>query len=139
MPFKKLINAIELLAFARANSEYQQDQMLRRFTQSAALCGAQYACKHRVPAWECDKDSKLTARVQDIWEKLRGVRPPVAIFHAGVEPGLFVKKMQQSGKKLEAINIGVHNINVHSPKERVEIASLARTYELLATILRELD
>ena len=88
--------------------------------------------------WEYDPDSDLTKQVQDVWERRRGERPATAIIHAGVETGLIIGKMRKQGKTLQAVNLGVRNYDVHTPRERMEIASLGRTYELLVEILREI-
>lgn len=130
---------ITMYAHSRANTEYQHDQILRRFQEVAGYCKVKYVCNHRVPAWEYDREAILPGKVQNIWEKLRGTKPPIAIFHAGVEPGIFIKKMHERGKYLEAVNIGVHNIDVHTPRERMEIATLGQAFELVQAILENLD
>jgi len=130
---------IKLLAHSRANTEYQHDQILRRFKEIATFCDIKYVYNHRVPAWEYDRQAVLPGKVQDIWEKVRGVRPPIAIFHAGVEPGIFIQKMQERGRHLEAVNIGIHNIDVHSPRERMEIKTLGQAFELVQAILENLN
>ena len=129
---------IELISMTRCNSEYEHEQILRRMEQLAELCGVEYRCDGRTPVWEYDPDSDLTKQVQDVWERLRGERPETAIIHAGVETGLIIGKMRERGKMLQAVNLGVRNYDVHTPRERMEIASLGRTYELLVEILREI-
>jgi di/tripeptidase len=49
-----------------------------------------------------------------------------------------IGKMREQGKALQAVNLGVRNYDVHTPRERMEIASLGRTYELLVEILPEI-
>ncbi len=130
---------ITMYAHSRANTEYQHDQILRRFKEVAGYCNVKHVCNHRVPAWEYDREAVLPGKVQNIWEKLRGTKPHIAIFHAGVEPGIFIKKMHERGKHLEAVNIGIHNIDVHTPRERMEIATLGQAFELVQAILENLD
>jgi len=132
-------DTIVVTPYSRSNSEYQMDQLVRRIAAAASRCGAECTFDNRVAAWQFDPNSSLNSKVQDIWEKTRDYRPPLVIFHAGVEPGLFIKKMKERGRKLEAVNIGVHNFDVHSPKERMEIATLGEAYTLLEAILRDLD
>ena len=128
-----------LRPFFRSNSEYQMEQLIRRVRTAAEVCGASCEFRNRCPAWEFDPHSSLNEKVQNIWERVRGSRPPLAIVHGGVEPGLFIKKMAKRGRKLEAVNIGPRNYDVHSTRERMEIATLGQAYELLCAILRELD
>ena len=133
------VDCFVLCPFFRSNTEYQLDQLARRIE---TLCWS-FSCEcrffNRSPAWQFDPHSSLNAKVQDIWEKTRGYRPPLAIVHGGVEPGLFIEKMARRGRKLEAVNIGVHNYDVHSTRERMEIATLGQAFELLAALLRDLD
>lgn len=64
----------------------------------------------------------------DIWEEVRGSRPELNIIHATVEGGIFIEKMAALGKPLDVINLGVKNPNVHTTKERMNIACpLCRT------------
>ena len=128
-----------LRPYFRANSEYQLKQLERRIETLCRHFADEYKFSNRSSAWQFDPHSKLSAKVQDIWEKTRGFRPPLAIVHGGVEPGLFIEKMKKRGRKLEAANIGPHNYDVHSTRERMEIKTLGEAFELLTAILRELD
>ncbi len=128
-----------LRPFFRSNSEYQMDQLSRRIRVAAERCGASCAFKNRSPAWEFDPRSPLNSKVQDIWERTRGFRPPLVIVHGGVEPGIFIEKMARRGRRLEAVNIGPNTRDAHSTRERMEIATLGQTYELLSALLRDLD
>lgn len=136
---RETVDKVILTPYSRSNSEYQMDQVTRRIAEISALCGAKCIFENRVAAWQFDPNSSLNEKIQNIWEKTRGYRPPLVVFHAGVEPGLFISKMKERGRKLEAVNIGVRNCDVHSPKERMEIATLGEAYTLLEAILRELD
>ncbi|WP_084544155.1 beta-Ala-His dipeptidase [Paenisporosarcina indica] len=130
---------VEMQSMTRSNSEYEHDQILRRMEQLAELCGVEYRCEGRIPVWEYDPNSSLARQVQDIWERLRGTRPETNIIHAGVETGLIIGKMREQGRMLQAINVGVRNYDVHTPRERMEITSLGRTYELIIGILKEIQ
>ncbi|MCI8510572.1 MAG: aminoacyl-histidine dipeptidase [Lachnospiraceae bacterium] len=129
---------IELISMVRSNSEYEHDQIIRRMSRAAALTGTEYHNEGRTPAWEYDKESGFPAQIQDIWEKERGSRPPLNIIHAEVETGLFVGKVKAQKRKLEAVNLGIRNYDVHTPRERLEIASLGRAYTLLLKVLEEI-
>lgn len=127
---------IEMLSMTRSNSEYEHDRLVQRMEQLAELCGVEYRCDERTPVWEYEPNSKLAIQVQDIWERLRGIRPEMDITHAGVETGLIMGKMRERGRTLQAINLGVRNYDVHTPREKMVISSLGRTYELLLEILK---
>ena len=54
--------------------------------------------------------------------------------HAGLECGLFCQKLPG----LDAIAIGPNMLDVHTPEERLEIASVTRTYALVCRLLEAL-
>ena len=130
---------LTLLIFSRANTEYQAEQLVRRISAAAGRCGAKCEWNYRLPAWQFDPKSEFVSKVRGVWEKTRGYRPELAVTHGGIELGIFVDKMKSRGRKLEAVGIGPHSADVHSPDERMEIATLGQTYELVAALLRYLD
>ncbi|MCI8455197.1 MAG: aminoacyl-histidine dipeptidase [Lachnospiraceae bacterium] len=132
-------DGIELISMVRSNSEYEHDQIIRRMSRVAALTGAGYHNEGRTPAWEYDKKAGFPGQIQDIWERERGSRPPLNIIHAEVETGLFVGKVKAQGRTLEAVNLGIRNYDVHTPRERLEIASLGRAYALLLKVLEQIQ
>ena len=130
---------IRISEMVRGNSNYQHAQAIRRIRRAAACCGAQYEQESYTPAWEVNQNSRLAQQVADIWEEVRGSRPELNIIHATVEGGIFIEKMAALGKPLDVINLGVKNPNVHTTKERMNIASFVRTYALLRSVLENIQ
>jgi len=58
----------------------------------------------------------------------------VTAIHAGVECGLLSEKIDG----LDMISLGPDMYDVHTPEEHISISSIARTYDLLLEVLREL-
>lgn len=67
------------------------------------------------------------------YEKLFGVKPKVRAIHAGLECGLFLEKYPH----LEMVSFGPTLRGVHSPDERLEIATVPKFWDLLADILKK--
>lgn len=132
-------DGIEMVSMVRSNSEYEHDQILRRMKRAARAADAEFESEGRTPVWEYDPDAGFTEKVRDIWQQVRGERPPVNIIHAEVETGLILEKLAAQGKRLEAVNLGVKNYEVHTPRERMEIASIGRTYEFLRALLERIE
>ena len=86
------------------------------------------------PGWEPDPESGLLAVAVAAYEKLFGKKPHARAIHAGLECGLFLKKYPE----LEMISIGPTLRGVHSPDERLEIASVAKFWQLLIDILQSI-
>ena len=85
-------------------------------------------------AWEYNSDSPLRDKFVSVFEKINGEKPVVNVIHAGLECGILADKL--SG--LDAISIGPNIIDIHTPRERLDIASTERTISLLTQVLEEL-
>ena len=79
--------------------------------------------------------SKLLEITVASYEKLFGVKPKVRAIHAGLECGLFLEKYPH----LEMVSFGPTLRGVHSPDERLEIATVPKFWDLLADILKKVE
>lgn len=86
------------------------------------------------PPWEFKSDSKLQRIYKESYQAQNGKEPKVQAIHAGLECGVFSSKIAE----LDCISIGPSLFDVHTPKERLSIPSLQKTYELLLSLLKRL-
>lgn len=84
------------------------------------------------PAWEYREDSPLRDLMIEVFRDRYGREPLVAGIHAGLECGIFSKKIADA----DIISFGPDIENIHTPAERLNIASAERTWEYLKEILR---
>ena len=84
------------------------------------------------PGWEYLRDSKLRELVADVYEKQTGKKAVIEAIHAGLECGVFAGKLPG----LDCVSIGPDMEAIHTPKERLNIASTRRTWELVCEVLR---
>ncbi len=88
----------------------------------------------RYPGWDYAPVSSL----RDVWsavsERLYGVTPAVEVIHAGLECGILSDKMPG----MDIISIGPDMQDIHTPRERLSIPSVERTYRLVCEVLRAL-
>ncbi len=96
------------------------------------LAGAEVKHGEGYPGWEPNPESELLAETVSCYEKLFGERPKVRAIHAGLECGLFLEKYPG----LDMVSFGPTLRGVHSPDERLEIASVEKFWLLLRTILQ---
>jgi dipeptidase D len=96
-----------------------------------ALAGAQVGIEGGYPGWAPNPDSPLLALAQDVHERLFGKRAAVKVIHAGLECGILSAKYP----KLDILSFGPDIRGAHAPGERVDIESVAQTWELLKAIL----
>ena len=87
-----------------------------------------------IPGWNPDPSSRLLQIAEAAYEHLFGTQPKVRAIHAGLECGLFLEKYP----KLEMISVGPTLRGVHSPDERLEIATVDKFWKFLIEILRTL-
>ena len=78
--------------------------------------------------------SPLRSTMVRAFRKVYGREPEVETIHAGLECGLLAEKMPG----LDAVSIGPELQEVHSPRERLSIASTARTWKYLTEVLARL-
>ena len=86
------------------------------------------------PGWTPNPASPLLALCQQVYSTRYGVPAGLQVIHAGLECGL----LAASHPHLDMISFGPDISGAHAPGERVEIASVARCWELLQDILQAL-
>ena len=85
------------------------------------------------PGWAYRIDSSLRDTVVKVYTKINGKEPEVGAIHAGLECGLFTKKIDD----LDCVSIGPNLIDIHSVNERMEIASVERIWKLILGVLAD--
>jgi dipeptidase D len=86
------------------------------------------------PGWIPNPDSPILAVAKNVYEKIFEKKPLVKAIHAGLECGLFLEKYPE----LDMISFGPTLRGVHSPDERLDIASTQKFWMLLINILKEI-
>ena len=96
--------------------------------------GASYSTRGEYPAWEYKKDSHLRDVMKRVYEDMYGNSPAIVIIHAGLECGIFSEKIEG----FDCVSIGPNNYDIHTTEERLSISSLARVWDFLLNVLREI-
>ncbi len=86
------------------------------------------------PGWAYRPDSPLRDKMVEVFERLYGRAPVVMSLHAGVECGLFVSRLPG----LDCVSFGPDMVGIHTPQERLNAESAARTWDYLLSVLKEL-
>jgi dipeptidase D len=86
------------------------------------------------PGWTPNPDSSLLALCQRVYTSQFGQPASLQVIHAGLECGL----LAASHPHLDMISFGPDIRGAHAPGERVEIASVARCWQLLKAVLQAL-
>lgn len=96
--------------------------------------GGEYTTRGIYPAWEYRKESPLRDTMVQVYKELFDKNLEVVAIHAGLECGLFYKKLEG----LDCVSIGPNMFDIHTPEERLEIASVERVYRFLLKTLEVL-
>ena len=72
--------------------------------------------------------------MKSVYEDMYGKSPEVVIIHAGLECGILSEKIEG----LDCVSIGPDNFDIHTTEERLSLPSLARVWEFLKRVLKEI-
>lgn len=96
--------------------------------------GGDYTVQGAYPAWEYRKDSPLRDQMFEVYEEMYGEKPNVVAIHAGLECGLFYKKIEG----LDCVSLGPNMKDIHTSEEVLDIASTERVWKYLVKVLESL-
>ena len=96
--------------------------------------GGEYERQGVYPAWEYRKDSPLRDKMVEVYEEMYGQKPNVVAIHAGLECGLFYKKMEG----LDCVSLGPDMKDIHTSEEVLSISSTERVWKYLVKVLEAL-
>ena len=83
--------------------------------------------------WTFQKESPLRETFIASYEKLFGKTPTVEAIHAGVECGILQDKLGGA----DCISLGPQMYGIHTPDEKLSIASVERTYRLVREVIEK--
>ena len=79
-------------------------------------------------------DSVILKVAQETYERLFHKQPEIMAIHAGLECGLFYKKIDG----LDCVSLGPDMKDIHTSEEVLDIASTERVWKYLVKVLEEL-
>ncbi len=118
----------------RSSLSSEKEQLINTLKSIAHSFDGQFSSHGHYPAWEYKKNSRLRDTMISVYENLYGKKPVVEAIHAGLECGLFCDKIDG----LDAVSFGPDIADIHTPREKLDIESTARTYNFLINVLKEL-
>ncbi|MDE7074935.1 MAG: aminoacyl-histidine dipeptidase [Odoribacter sp.] len=98
------------------------------------MAGADVTHGEGYPGWAPNPDSDILRIAVESYKELFGKTPVVRSIHAGLECGLFLEKYPD----MDMISFGPTLRGVHSPDEKVEIATVEKWWKHLVDILERM-
>jgi dipeptidase D len=97
----------------------------------AAMLGAKTHHHSRYPGWNFDKKSEIRETYMAKYRALMGEDVTVTIIHAGLECGLIKDHIPE----MDAISVGPDMEGIHSPDERMNLASCEKFWTILKNVI----
>ncbi len=127
-------NDILITTSQRSSVESEKDDVTNKVVSVFNLAGARSETSEGYPGWTPNPDSEIMELTKSTYKKLFDVEPKVLAIHAGLECGLIGDKYPG----MDMISFGPTLRGVHSPDEKLEIASVEKFWKLLLEVLQNI-
>lgn len=125
---------VTMVASQRSSVESAKYAVQSTLAACFRMAGAKVESNEGYPGWAPNPKSQLLDISVRTYRELFGKEPKVKAIHAGLECGLFLT----SYPDLDMISVGPTLRGVHSPSERLELATVPMVFEHLTAILRQI-
>lgn len=119
----------------RSSKESSLDYLVDKLRCIAGLSGCDINVSSRYPAWEYRANSKLRDIMVETYEEMFKEKPVTMSIHAGVECGILACKIDD----LDCVSFGPNILDIHTPRERLDIKSVERTWKFVLEILKKVS
>ena len=116
----------------RSSVNGEKVALLEKLKALAEMFGAEYTLHGQYPAWEYKKKSYVRDTMVRVYREMYEKEPKVLAIHAGLECGLLGEKIPG----LDCISIGPTMQDIHTSREKLNIASTKRVWEFLLEVLK---
>lgn len=123
-----------LLVSVRSSVKAECRSLSEHIARLAGDCGGTSTDRGAYPPWEYRAESHLRDVVAQLYPQVSGSPAVFNVIHAGVECGILYEKLPG----LDALSFGPTILDIHSPKERFQLASVQRTWQFLLRLLENL-
>ncbi|MCI7638647.1 MAG: aminoacyl-histidine dipeptidase [Clostridiales bacterium] len=118
----------------RSSVNAEKQEVLDQLKALADMLGGTYSQDGEYPAWEFRKESRLRDTMVRVYREMFEAEPKVEAIHAGLECGLFSQKLPG----LDCVSIGPNIRDIHTTRERLDVASTERVWKFLLEVLKNL-
>lgn len=125
---------VDIAFYPRSSVEGKLFEFCRMAKDLAELTGFALHIGTMAPSWDEDKDNPLAKTITEMFEQQRGKPMKVETIHAGLECGWFYRKNPQ----MKFVSVGVTTHDIHSPKESLELPTVAPLVGILSAALKKL-
>ena len=124
-------DTLRVRCMLRSSVDSARDDLAARMEALLDLAGGSAAYTGAYSGWKPQPHAELVEKLAALGEKIYGKTPPVKAIHAGLECGI----LDTHYPHWQMAAFGPTIVSPHSPDEKVNIASVARSYQWLTDYL----
>jgi len=125
---------LSVACLPRSSNDAKIGEFILQADILAQMTGFTAVIDKQTPGWKENQNSKLAKVMLEVFEAQNGIPMKVETIHAGLECGYHVMK----NPELDVVSIGVNTFDIHSPKERVELATIPPQIKLIVETMGRL-
>ena len=122
---------LDVTCYPRSSVDTELDDVAQMIASVWDLGGIEVTFDGRFSGWKANPDSQILGLMKSVYHDLYGVDADAVSVHAGTECGV----IQAAYPGMDAISVGPTLKNVHTPSERLEIATVKKLADLLTETL----
>lgn len=123
--------SLRVQCLARSLVDSAAADVVAAVTSAARLSGATCTVEGAYPGWQPAGDSALVRLMASVATRQLGRTARAVVVHGGLECGL----LRAVRPELQCVAVGPHIEAMHSPDERLQVASVGRVYSILKEVL----
>lgn len=127
-------NTVVIGTSQRSSSVSLKDNAVNIIHVLFKMAGAEVRSNEGYPGWKPNPNSAILGIAKKSYQNLFGIEPKIMVIHAGLECGLFFEKYPH----LDIISCGPTITEAHSPAEKVNIPSVAKWWDFLLDVLKNI-
>ena len=127
-------NIVMIQYFPRSSADARLEEFILTLPILAELTGFEITIGGLDPAWTENPHSTLRPLMADVYKELTGKPARVEAMHGGLETGFFFA----ANSNLDIVSIGATTHDIHSPKETLELDTVAVLVRLIADTLKRM-
>ena len=128
-------NSLQINLFPRSNIGEMLNKFIKLNSTLAKVTDFEIKYSEPSPTWNFNPKSKLVKIMTEIFAEQNKFAPKVRTIHAGLECSYFLQK----NPALDVVSIGTTNENIHSPKERLHLKTVAPQVNLILSALKKIS
>ena len=115
----------------RSSLESEKKVLGQKLDAITKLVGGYTVISGQYPGWAYKEDSYLREHMKAVYCEMYKKDPNIVAIHAGLECGILSGKMEG----LDCVSFGPNLYDIHTTEERMEVASVKRTWDFILKVL----